>query len=292
MGRSTMSRSLLLLLTLVAAFLLGTKTALLLDTTHPSDLRSTISRAIDNAILSEPPSAPEQSMHADMQIPDALWISEDLLRNLPTSGPAWERLVHGAGTPHTFPSIAEKDNKVGILTLAKALVHARTGKEEMRDAVISTCMMARGSEIGGTTLLLGKHLLAYVLAANLVTLPRDKDVVFRIWLEKCLVQEFPDGKTLRSTHEVRPNNWGTFAGASRLATAMYLKNTAEVRRCAEVFKGWLGDRKIYDGFVFKDRSWQSSPMAPVGINPVGAVKDGHTIDGVPPDDQPRRGAFS
>jgi len=100
------------------------------------------------------------------------------------------------------------------------------------------------------------------------------------------------GRTLRSTHEDRPNNWGTHAGASRLAIARYLGRQAEVERGARVFRGWLGGRAYYDGFQFgADLSWQADPQHPVGINPAGATKDNHSVDGVLPDDQRRGGSF-
>src|SRR6185436_3561741 len=101
-----------------------------------------------------------------------------------------------------------------------------------------------------------------------------------------------DGQTLRSTHEKRPNNWGTHAGASRAAVAVYLGDQAELDRCAQVFKGWLRDRSAYAGFEYGDVSWQADPSHPVGINPRGATKSGHNIDGVLPDDQRRAGGFT
>ena len=45
------------------------------------------------------------------------------------------------------------------------------------------------------------------------------------------------------------------------------------------------------GFEYGDLSWQADPTKPVGINPVGAKRDGHSIDGVLPDDQRRSGGF-
>jgi hypothetical protein len=100
-----------------------------------------------------------------------------------------------------------------------------------------------------------------------------------------------DSKTLQSTHEIRPNNWGTHAGASRAAVAFYLGDRSELDRTATVFRGWLGDRSTYAGFKYGDLDWQSDPSAPVAINPVGATHEGHSIDGVLPDDQRRAGGF-
>ena len=100
------------------------------------------------------------------------------------------------------------------------------------------------------------------------------------------------GLTLQSTHEQRPNNWGTHAGASRAAVAVYLRDTAELERTAQVFRGYLGDRASYAGFRYGDLSWQCDPERPVGINPEGCTKSGHSIDGVIPDDQRRCGSFT
>jgi hypothetical protein len=101
-----------------------------------------------------------------------------------------------------------------------------------------------------------------------------------------------DGRTLISTHEDRPNNWGTHAGASRIAADLYLGDGSDLGRAAAVFRGWLGDRGSYAGFSYGDLDWQSNPDAPVGINPVGATIDGHNVDGVLPDDQRRGGGFT
>jgi hypothetical protein len=54
-----------------------------------------------------------------------------------------------------------------------------------------------------------------------------------------------------------------------------------------VFKGYLGDRSSYAGFKYGTLGWQADPTKPVGINPQGAQREGHSIDGVLPDDQRR-----
>jgi len=210
---------------------------------------------------------------------------------LPTAGSAWDNLKRAADRPIGHPDLSNQDDPTNVLVMAKALVYARTGEQHYRDAVIKACMQAIGTETGGRTLDLGKELIAYVLAADFVGLPEKEDQRFRAWLRDLLVRRFPSGKTLRSTHEIRPNNWGTYAGASRLAVAAYLGDQAEFERAARVFKGWLGDREAYIGFRFKNRSWQADPVHPVGINPLGATKEGHSIDGVLPDDQRRSGGF-
>ncbi len=98
-----------------------------------------------------------------------------------------------------------------------------------------------------------------------------------------------EGLTLVSTHERRPNNWGTLAGASRIAASIYLGDGADVARAAQVYQGWVGDRGAYADFIYEeDFTWHADPDAPLGINPPGATRDGRSIDGVIPDDM-RRG---
>jgi hypothetical protein len=186
--------------------------------------------------------------------------------------------------------IANQDSDHDVKTLAAALVYARTGDASYRIRAADAIVAAIGTEHGGRTLALGRNLVSYVIAADLIDLKRydlAKDQQFRAWLSAVRTEEL-DGKTLISTHEDRPNNWGTHAGASRVAADIYLGDTADLARAAQVFKGWLGDRSAYAGFTYGDLSWQADPAKPVGVNPPGAVKLGHPIDGALPDDM-RRG---
>jgi PKD repeat protein len=220
-----------------------------------------------------------------------VWSSARELENLPMSGSAWSNLFSEANKATGSPDLSNQDDDTDVRVLAKALVFARTGDDAYRTQVVDACMDAIGTESGGRTLALGRNLIGYVVAADLVGMPATEDAAFRAWLERCLTETL-DGRTLVSTHEDRPNNWGTHAGASRAAVAAYLGDTAELERCAKVFHGWLGNRAEYSGFKYSELDWQADPSNPVGINPVGAVKDGHSIDGVLPDDQRRSGGFS
>ncbi len=210
---------------------------------------------------------------------------------LPMSGPAWQNVRAAADKDLGVPRVSDMNDNTDVLVLAKALVYVRTGETKLRDDVVAACAAAIGTETGGRTLALGRNLIGYVLAADLVEMHGDAGQRFAAWLRACLTEELA-GKTLVSTHEDRPNNWGTHAGASRMAVARYLRDDAELARAAEVFKGWLGDRDAYAGFRYGDLSWQADPMKPVGINPAGATKSGHDLDGVLPDDQRRAGSFT
>jgi hypothetical protein len=131
-----------------------------------------------------------------------------------------------------------------------------------------------------------------VIAADLVNLPaeEDEDRRFRSWLRQVLTDPL-DGSTLIATHETRPNNWGTHAGASRVGVALYLGDNEELERAAKVFKGWLGDRDAYTGFDYGKLYWQADPDNPVGINSTGTTKEGFSIDGALPEEMRRGGKF-
>ena len=222
---------------------------------------------------------------------DGIWISPAEIAALPTDGAAWEQVLeHAMAAPGT-PNLADQDQDDNVYVLARAYVCIRLDDAAMCESVRASVMAAIGTEDGGRTLALGRELFAYVVAADLVGLEEDDDAVFREWLAGVVVEDL-DGRTLVSTHEERPNNWGTHAGASRLAAAIYLGDDAEIERSADVFHGWLGARDVYAEFEYGDLDWQADPDVPVGINPVGATRDGHSIDGVIPDDQRRAGGFT
>ena len=223
---------------------------------------------------------------------NGIWTSAAEISGLPMAGLSWNEIKNGADEPIGLPNLSDLEDSVNVHVLAKALVYVRTGEEKYRDAVIAACMSAIGSEEGGETLALGRELLAYVLAADLVELPANQDATFRQWLRKILTEDL-NGQSLRTAHETRPNNWGLHCGATRAAIARYLGDMTELERTARVFKGWLGDRTTYADFTFnpEELSWHIDPNVPVGINPAGATIQGHSVDGVLPDDQRRDGPF-
>ncbi len=231
--------------------------------------------------------------------PDApalgMWISGPELASLPTSGPAWAQLKAAADGVVGSPTLNDQESKANTNVLAKALVYARTGQQHYRTEVVDALKIItfNHTEDGGRVLALGRELAAYVIAADLINLPSYDPTLNGNFKQKLreLLAKVLDGDTLQSIHERRPNNWGTHAGASRVAVALYLGDQAELDRAATIFHGWLGNYAAYHDFSYGDLSWQADPAQPVGINPVGASKEGHSIDGVLPDDMRRGGGF-
>jgi hypothetical protein len=223
-----------------------------------------------------------------------IWLSKDELSRLPTSGIAWDNLKMAADQALERPSLGEMNDMVDVYVLAKALVYGRTGVLGYQQEVIAAIREVIGTERGSETLALGRNLVSYIIAADLINLPQADSVLdaeFRNWLRRLQTEQMDDGRSLQDTHETRPNNWGTHAGASRAAIAIYLGDTDELEQTALVFKGWLGDQSAYDGFDYGRRDWQNDPDNPVGINPPGSEKDGHDIGGALPEEMRRGGRF-
>ena len=209
-----------------------------------------------------------------------LWVGRDVVRSLPTSGTAWERLADDATGNWGSPDIQDQNSNHDVLTLAGALYAVRTNDTAMRARVVDAIEGAVGTERGGRTLALARNLTGYVLAADLIGYDSPR---FHSWVDGVRTADL-DGRTLISTHEDRPNNWGTHAGAARIAAARFLGDTADLQRATAVFRGFVGDRSAYTGFNYGDAAWQADPGAPVGINPAGATKQGYVVDGAIVDD--------
>jgi hypothetical protein len=212
---------------------------------------------------------------------------------LPMSGAAWDNLKSKALSSWGSPNLQDLNSTHDVLTLAGALYYVRTGDANMRVKVANAIMSAPETENGGRTLEPSRNIVSYVIAADLINLGQydaAKNNQFKTWLTN-VRNETLDGRTIISTHEDRPNNWGTHAGATRVAIARYIGDTADLVAAANVFRGWLGERSAYAGFKYGDLAWQSDPANPRAINPVGATIQGHNVDGVLPEEERRGCAF-
>jgi hypothetical protein len=254
-----------------------------------------------------PPTAPSEGSAAPAPSPaptppvppsagGGIWISRDELASKPIGGPAWSNLEATASRACGVPTLADQDDPANTCTLAKAIVYARSNAASLRtDVLRSINAVVTAPPYSGRALALGRELAAYVIAADLVNLAVTDpglDARFRSTIASLVRTKTTEAGTLIECHENRPNNWGTHCGASRVAVAAYLRDSGELDRAAKVFRGWLGDRQSYAGFKYGELDWQCDPSRPVGINPVGCIKDGHVIDGVLADDQRRAGGFT
>jgi hypothetical protein len=218
---------------------------------------------------------------------DYILIARSDLLARPTSGTSWATLKAWADKPVGVPSLTDQNDQDDIVALAKAIVYARTGVDSYRTDAIRMLRSAVGTELAGDSLGVARNAAPLALAADFAGW---RDPAWMAWIGGLRTWANPDrGYTLISNQNRRPNNWGTHAGASREAIDLLLGDKADLAKAAAVFKGWTGDRSSYAGFSYGDLSWQASPTAPVGINPVGAVVKGMNVDGILPDDMRRGG---
>jgi hypothetical protein len=221
----------------------------------------------------------------------------DLLA-LPTTGPAWDALRAVADSDPGRADLRDQDDRHGVMTLAIALVHARTAEPGYRERAREEIMEVIGTERRGTgnsILSLGRQLAAYVLAADFIDLDGPDDERFRAWLDDIRTEELGGHgrwRSLTATHQDSANNWGAFAGASRIAASRYLGDTDDVARAARVLAGFLGDRAAWDAFqpVDDSASWACDPGRFTPVNPP-CVRDGIDLDGAIVRDIDRGGAL-
>ncbi len=230
--------------------------------------------------------------------PDFLLISGDRLRALPAAGPAWDEMKDVADGDLGTADLTDQDNKHGVRTLAAALVYARTKDPAYFEKTRAAVMEAIGTErIEATSsiLALGRQLAPYVLAADLIELSGEDDQVFREWLSEIRTRELGGHgrwKALTATHEDSTNNWGAFAGASRIAASLYLEDEVDVGEAAQVMRGFLGDREAWSEWQDlerADRRWACDPAAFTPINPP-CIREGIDVNGAIVTDISRNGS--
>ncbi len=230
-----------------------------------------------------------------------IWLSKAEIAALPTSGAAWEVVKRYADQATGAASLSNQDSMANVQCLAAALMYARTGDQtalkHVKDSLTAIVGFSADTYTLGRALALGRELVAYVIAADLIdlaTVDLALETNFRAAIAILLTKEttINGPKSLIECQEQRPNNWGLHATASIVAVQAYLGNKPGLDKAAAIFKGWLGDRTSYAGFKYTTpMDWHADPSKPVGINPKGATKNGHSIDGVLPDDMRRGGGF-
>lgn len=206
---------------------------------------------------------------------DYLLMTRAELLALPTSGPGWDAVLADAVGPPGRARLRDQDVRHGVTTLAAALVYARTGDADFRERARGEILEVIGTEREGANnsiLALGRQLGSYVLAADFIDLSGADDARFRAWLDPLRTRRLGGhGRwtSLAATHEDSANNWGAFAGASRIAASLYLGDGADVALAARVLRGFLGDATAWNRFqpVEESASWACDAQVFVPINP-------------------------
>ena len=208
----------------------------------------------------------------------------------PISGTAWGTLKNVADSSLGSADACDINSDHHLRTLAAALVYARTGAAAYATKARAGVMAGMASQKDGCSqavLSLGRQLTAYVLAADFAGLSGADDTKFRAWLSAIRSKDIGGHSTRTSitgTHKISSNNWGAYAGASRIAADLYLGDTTDLAAAARVTRGFLGDRAAYAGFTDNlqsdDLSWACSGSFAsfTPVNPA-CTKSGINIDG-------------
>ena len=222
------------------------------------------------------------------------------LMALPTSGPGWDAIMARIKSPYggsyTLGTRDESNKDVLANALAGARLRTRVqGLRPRQDRADDGAPRNTGDVLG--TL---RHLQTYVISADIIDLASFDpalDARFRTWLANEFRADYAGGGgggSVVSTHDKKPNNFGTHAGATRIAAALYLDDDAELKAARDVWYGWATGDPAYapSTRVWTGTSWQCGDGRNYGINPTGCSRDGVSLDGVIAEDQERCGEFS
>ena len=241
-----------------------------------------------------------------------MWITTAEIMSLPTSGTAWSKMQTIAVGSWGAPDLKNQDNKHDINLLAGAFVYARTGDAGLRAKVRDGILAAKRTldepaewQTRSGVLSASRQLGGYVIAADLIDLKNfdaNVDNEFRSWLAAIRTTNIGTHgrwKAITFTCENATTNWGTFACASRIAASIYLGDTADVDRAANIIRAYFGERNLYPAnapgrngyFQHTDAyqaSWACADATWTGVNPACA-KSGVNVDGVLVEDASRGG---
>lgn len=220
---------------------------------------------------------------------------------LPTSGAGWDAVMARVNTPYggAYAMGIRDDSNKDVLAhaLAGARLNSTSYKTFVRDKI--ALMMSKGRDTNDVLSTL-RNLQAYIIGADLIALRSFDpalDSQFRTWLNaeiRFVYAGGGGGGSVIGTHDKKPNNFGTHAGACRVAAALYLGDTAEFNRARDVWQGWATGEPtlIPAGYAWKPTNWHHNSARKRGINEAGASRDGNSFDGVIPEDQERAGEYT
>jgi hypothetical protein len=239
-----------------------------------------------------------------------LWISRDELAALPTDVPAFERLRQAARDGIPREDVSNQDSKGPQRVMAAALVAARLDDAAMRSDVRDAIAALIGTEDGSTgghpdrnrPLGIGRNLSGYVIAADIIGLrnyDRSVDDRFRSWIDRLRTVTVRDAdESLVDSQAHDHSNWGAYISASVTAVNRYLGDTDATAASADTLRGWLGDPRGSQEWVYDtekhDYSWEChypDVTRYLPVNPAGCERDGLVIDGIIPVDMQRGGGF-
>jgi PKD repeat protein len=251
--------------------------------------------------VTTPPPPPPPPPPADTA---GILLSPAQLAALPTTGAGWQAIVDRVNSPYGGCYCLGQRDDSNKDVLAHALYGARLGdataKAFVRDKI--SAVMAGGRDTNDVLATL-RNLSAYIISADLIDLKTyapSVDTSFRSWLRTEINFNYAGGGgggSVVSIHDYKANNFGTHAGADRLAADLYLGTTADLadyQTARDVWYGWATGDPFTDGRNWTGTNWQCTPTGTTayGINPAGCTRDGHSFDGIIPEDMTRQGEYT
>ncbi len=227
-----------------------------------------------------------------------VWLSQQQIMALPTTGTAWNNVVNWANKPIGTPSINNQDSDSDQVALAQAFTCARINQHCSEvGAALNT--LASTTPSGDRALAWGRNISSWVIAADTVYNSGNPSGInisnFKSWANRAIRTNSSEGETIIQCHEHRPNNWSTMCGGSRIAADLIDGDTADLNRAWDEYRGYVGDRS--SGYLFANTVVTTNWRCPgdsdrTAINPRGCVKFGHNFDGVLPAEMLRQGEYS
>jgi hypothetical protein len=266
-----------------------------------------------------PPPGAEQVASPDY-FSHGLLIDKAEIDGQPMSGSAWTNMLAEANAEDaaTQATYADVNGDFNTQTFAKAVVYARM-KGSVSDSTADPyreMVRARLEDFVGWTIApgaeqLGRNTGLLALSAdfiNLGALDPTLDASFRTKLADVIALIDPanaDGMNSVIDGSLRrPNNHGVVCRLTLTFVYLYLggQTTAIQNHVLNPLRRWLGDTSFHNGSTVGTNkfawgtaldadTWmlnEADDTTYVGINPLGATKDGHNFDGLQPEDQ-RRG---
>ena len=239
-----------------------------------------------------------------MAVRRGLWLTDAELAALPSSGTKYNVVKSWADA--TIPAgarlnIHDADYDHGPYILARALIYAKTGIASYRASVIDELTTYVGTENNPQnpsyatqipTLAMGRKLPSLVAAADLVGY---SNATFDTWLGGLRDKSFA-GLSMHTEQRARNNNHATASGQGCIFIDAYLNDTTRLADHGRVLKSYIDLAETYYSYApeWTSTDWHYTTTASLkrGINPLGATKSGHSIDGVLPEEQRRTSSFT
>ncbi len=207
---------------------------------------------------------------------NSIWVSPAELAVLPVSGSAWKAVLSKADDGGTA-DVSDQNSNHDTATLAAALVCVRLSDPVDCNKARGGLLAAIGTEEGGRWLAVGRNMLAYTIAADLLSLhadgnPRSDGSRIEAWLAGFLTRTLSHNNDSSRQVPLAPFESGSNAsaqeGAVYIAIAAYLGDREALNRGWDAFRTYAcdpsaPDREDIDLNRGVEYGWAADIMHPV-----------------------------